>query len=344
MHNATQSDDTFIALISLTPLIRRLLPVLPFLLLAVSATAAQGSTPPPLGELVDIGGYRVHLYCTGAGNPTVMIIGGGFSFDWGLVQPQVANFARVCTYDPSGTAWSDPVPTGTLAKPVSVDSPPYPKCSARIDEIHALLQRASIKRPLVLVGFSIGALFARLYAAEYPAEVAGIVIVDHAFIDPGTTPQPTAPRAHAQAPPDASGVDSPPVLISQTPITLGIEDDENFRKLPQLDQDLHSWAMSNHPVRPTAAAAAECISEVETATHNDAYPLGNTPLVVISTTNDSPKYQQLQTKLFALSRNARHVVAENSSHMVIVDEPQIIVSAVQQIAYRIRASSTFVPK
>lgn len=343
MDNTTRSGDGFIALISLTPLMRRLLSVLPFLLLAFSAAAALGSEPPTLGKLIDIGGYRVHLYCTGDGNPTVMIVGGGFSFDWGLVQPKIAGFTRVCTYDPSGTAWSDPVPTGALAKLPSGDSPPYPKCSARVDEIHTMLQRTSVERPLVLVGFSIGALFARLYAAEYPAEVAGIVIVDHAFIDPGRTSQPIAAGGHLKTPLDAAAVDTPPVLISQTPITLGIEDDENFRKLPQLDQDLHTWAMSTNPVRPTAQAAAECISEVAAATHNRPYPLGNMPLIVISTANDSRNYQTLQTKLLALSRNARHIIAENSSHMVIVDEPQVIVSAVQRIVDRIRAQSS-VPK
>jgi hypothetical protein len=69
------------------------------------------SRPLPIGTLVDVGGYRVHLYCLGQGSPTVMIVG-AFSFDWALVQPQVAKFTRVCTFDPSGTAWSDPVKAG----------------------------------------------------------------------------------------------------------------------------------------------------------------------------------------------------------------------------------------
>jgi hypothetical protein len=66
--------------------------------------APNPSAPAPPGILVDVGGYRVHLYCAGKGNPTVMIVGGAFSFDWGLVQPEVARFTRVCTFDPSGTA------------------------------------------------------------------------------------------------------------------------------------------------------------------------------------------------------------------------------------------------
>ncbi len=162
------------------------------LLLNFGAEAASDPTRPlPLGRLIDVGGYRVHLYCTGSGSPTVMIVGGGFSFDWGLVQPKVAEFTRVCTYDPSGTAWSNPfraVKTNGYAEPLRQ----IPKCSERVEEIHKLLRSASIDGPYVLVGFSIGGLFARLYAHSYPKEVTGMVLVDHAFIDPGGEIQPDA--------------------------------------------------------------------------------------------------------------------------------------------------------
>src|SRR5437879_13804502 len=78
---------------------------------SVESPAQAGDTvtnpPPPIGTLVDVGGYKVHLYCNGTGSRTVVIVGAGYSFDWGLVQPEVAGFTRVCSYDHSGTAWSD---------------------------------------------------------------------------------------------------------------------------------------------------------------------------------------------------------------------------------------------
>src|SRR5262249_1962460 len=80
----------------------------------LSAIPAVGQTPAPLGKLVEIGGHRMHLYCTGSGSPTVMLLGAGFSFDWALVQPEVARFTNICTYDVSGTAWSDPAPGGRM--------------------------------------------------------------------------------------------------------------------------------------------------------------------------------------------------------------------------------------
>lgn len=121
------------------------------MLAALGRCAAQAPAPPePLpGQLVDAGGYRVHLYCIGQGNPTVMVVGAGFSFDWGLVQPGVAKFTKICTYDASGTAWSDPGPVLS--------------CAARVNEIHTLLKSAKLEGPYVFAGLSIGALVARVY-------------------------------------------------------------------------------------------------------------------------------------------------------------------------------------
>jgi pimeloyl-ACP methyl ester carboxylesterase len=139
--------------------------LLPIASLGQTPDTAQ-NPPLPLGKLVDVGGYRVHLYCSRAGSPTVVIVGGGFSFDWGLVQPEVAKFTQVCSYDHSGIGWSD--------------SGPKDSYSLRVSEVHAALKNAGIKGPYVLVGHSLGALVARLYAGRYPDEVVGMVFVDHA--------------------------------------------------------------------------------------------------------------------------------------------------------------------
>ena len=81
-----------------------------FPITALAQMASGQKAPPPLGTLVDVGGYRIHLYCTGEGTPTVVIVGAGFSFDWGLVQPEAAKFTQVCAYDHSGIGWSDDGP------------------------------------------------------------------------------------------------------------------------------------------------------------------------------------------------------------------------------------------
>ena len=288
--------------------------------------------PQPLGTLVDVGGYRVHLYCLGRGSPTVMIVGAAFSFDWGLVQPEVARFTRVCTFDASGTAWSDPPPVAVAApSSEATDSGPVlkatPTCADRVDEIHRLIAKTPIDGPYVLVGFSVGALWERLYASEYPNSIAGMVIVDHAFLP--NIPEEAAPKQTAPA--SSPRGYSPPVLISKAPIVLGFEDDWNFSKLPEHDQELHKWALSRNPVRPGYEMATDCFSRIKRVTGERAYPLGDMPLVVISTANEAPDYLELQAKLVALSHRGKQIIAENSSHMVPIDQPEVIVRAIREI-------------
>jgi pimeloyl-ACP methyl ester carboxylesterase len=91
----------------------KIISLLALLMTSVALIAgADSSEPKPTGELVDLGGFRLHVNCTGKGSPTVVVENGlgDFSIDWILVQERVAHFARVCTYDRAGYAWSDPGP------------------------------------------------------------------------------------------------------------------------------------------------------------------------------------------------------------------------------------------
>jgi pimeloyl-ACP methyl ester carboxylesterase len=267
---------------------------------------------PPPGQFVDLGGYRVHLYCVGEGSPAVMVVGAGFSFDWDLVQTGVAKFTKICTYDVSGTAWSDPNPRSLLT------------CSDRVNEVHKLLDSARIAGPSVLVGLSVGALVARLYATLHPTEVAGMVIVDHAFIDVGTDP----PAGHS-SPASVPGLDSPPVLIYKAPIILSVEESSNFSKLPERDQELHRWAESLKPALPTVETAEDCLSQLK-RTERAPHTLGSTPLVVVSTGNDLQNYKKLQTELLSLSTRSQQLFAD-SFHSVEIDQPGVVVEAIRRV-------------
>ncbi|HVW06999.1 MAG TPA: alpha/beta hydrolase [Bryobacteraceae bacterium] len=169
--------------------------------------------------------------------------------------------------------------------------------------------------------------------------MAGVVIVDHAFSE---SPPPAPKReVPAHAPPadgifSVGDVDTPPSLISQTPIQFGIEDDRNFQRLPQRDRDLHMWAISKNPLRPTGETAAECTAEVAKATSGQAWPLSAKPLLVVSTKNDSPGYPELQNRLLHLSRDSRQMIAEHSTHMILVDQPEAIVTAIEDVVDSIR--------
>ena len=134
------------------------------------------------GQLVDVGGHRLHLNCTGTGSPTVVLEpGAGMSSStMGWIAPAVARDTRVCVYDRAGRGWSDPADTTQDATQIATD-------------LHTLLQRANVPGPYVLAGHSFGGLYALTYAAQYPGEVAGMVLIDSTA--PVSAPTPPTPPA-----------------------------------------------------------------------------------------------------------------------------------------------------
>jgi pimeloyl-ACP methyl ester carboxylesterase len=136
---------------------------------AIASAADQRAFPPP-GQLVDVGGYSLHLYCLGDGgqaDPTVILdsLNGGTVSNWAWVQQEVGRHARVCAYDRDGLGWSglSPTPLDTLQN---------------AEALNTLLRRAGVPGPYVLVGHSLGGLYARAYADRFPSDVVGMVLVE----------------------------------------------------------------------------------------------------------------------------------------------------------------------
>lgn len=153
------------------------------LILSVSACGFQlGQTRPSqdksrvLDEMIDVGGYRLHINCAGVsakGSPIVVMDAGGYdsSESWKKVQPEIAKFARVCVYDRAGLGKSERRP-----------GPSYPSQEV-VKDLHTLLVNAHIAAPFVLVGHSFGGMNVRLYASQHPQEVVGMVLVDSVHED-----------------------------------------------------------------------------------------------------------------------------------------------------------------
>ncbi|HMH32351.1 MAG TPA: alpha/beta hydrolase, partial [Puia sp.] len=122
------------------------------------------STFSPPGRLVSIGNRKLHILCSGKGNPTIVLIAGGgaFAIDWVLVQSRMDSTTRVCSYDQAGLGWSD---SGPLDETVE----------QTVDDLHKLLRAAGEQGPYLLVGASIGGIFIQAYQHAYPNEVAGLV-------------------------------------------------------------------------------------------------------------------------------------------------------------------------
>src|SRR5690242_14406475 len=137
-------------------LLNGLLYGLSFQTIASAVDAAHYAAP---GKLVDVGGYKLHINCTGTGSPTVILDAGlgGTSLDWSKVQPAVTRFTRVCSYDRAGYGWSESGRGLRTSQQI-------------VTELHLLLSRAKIEGPYVLVGHSAGGMNMRLYAYRYPAD------------------------------------------------------------------------------------------------------------------------------------------------------------------------------
>ncbi|HMQ32414.1 MAG TPA: alpha/beta hydrolase, partial [Chloroflexaceae bacterium] len=138
-------------------------------LFQLSADAAARRAHPAPGKLVAVGGHRLHFYPLGERHrgPTVVLEAGGTSFSaqWAWVQPAVAEFAHVVSYDRAGLGWSE--------------AGEGPASAARAaDELRALLEAAGAPGPYILVGHSYGGMVAQVFADHFRDEVAGVVLVD----------------------------------------------------------------------------------------------------------------------------------------------------------------------
>lgn len=299
------------------------------------ATTIDEYRYPARGEMVDVGGYSMHLYCTGEGGaPTVVMDSGlgGTVLDWQLVQPEVAGFARVCTYDRAGMGWSEP---GT-----------QPRTSQQIvEELHALLGNAGVEGPYVLVGHSLGGTNVQLYASEYPDEVAGMVLVDSAFYDSPSYVDPELQNALAETIPSPGSSLLTKILatigVTRLPYTFGGETDERA-------------AISTH-AKDTYEIMDEHSSFEESFKQQLASPvsLGDKPLVVLSagarefpgfSQEQSDQYNEAWTKsgaaLTQVSQNSEQIIAEDSGHYIHLEQPDLVIDAIRQVVDAARNGSS----
>lgn len=285
------------------------------------AEAADAKAYPPPGQLVDVGGYRLHINCTGTGSPTVVIDAGlgDWSTGWGFVQPEVAKTTRVCTYDRAGWAWSEP-------GPLPRDAAQFAK------ELHTLLKNAGIPGPYVMVGHSLGGLTVRVFVHDYSSEVVGVVLIDS-----------MTPQQFAQSPTDAQpqlDTQSRPfnllVALGRLGIMrllakpLGILPDappnaEAYYALGVRPQNMQAL-IDDSLGMPAAGVQASAVKS-----------FGDLPLIVLTARlNDKPGWQVWQTELRQLSSNSQQLFAENSGHNIEFDEPEAAVKAILHMVEQVR--------
>ncbi len=289
---------------------------------------------PPLGKMVDIGGYKLHINCSGTehSGPTVVLdagMGCG-SLDWSLVQPEIAKFARVCSYDRAGTAWSD-------------ESPLLRTSSNIAEELHAVLNKASIPGPYILVGHSSGGINMRLYTHKYLDEVAGIILVDSSHEDQiEKLPEPEG---------WAKSLSNPTVplilsyigvrrLLSHLPqVKKTVEFlPEGIRKMYLASQQTtkfiktvcQEWVKFKESTQQLKAITKplEIPMTVITAGKPLSTEMGLTQEYIDETNRMWPI---LQKDLATKSSRGKHIIAEKSGHMIPHEQPDIIVDAVRDM-------------
>jgi pimeloyl-ACP methyl ester carboxylesterase len=287
------------------------------------AEAADAKAYSPPGQLVDVGGYRLHINCTGSGSPTVVIVAGlgDWSTTWGgYVQPEVAKSTRVCTYDRPGLGWSE-------AAPLPGDAAQFAR------ELHTVLQNANIPGPYVMVGHSLGGFVVRIFANDYASEVAGVVLIDS-----------MNPKQVTQPPEDIqSSSQSQPFSFQATLARFGIA--RLLVKIPGIAPSVPASEAAYYPlyVRPQSLQATD--NEFQTLPASAAQAavvksFGDLPLIVLTAKlNDIPSWPEWQTELLQLSSNSEHLFAENSGHNVQVDEPDAAVAAILKMVELVRQAT-----
>jgi len=302
----------------------------------------RAATPPP-GALFTVNGRQMHLHCVGSGAPTVVIDAGNasFSLEWTPIQAALSATARVCTYDRAGYGWSAPGPAPRDG-------------AAAVADLHALLAAAGEQGPYLLVGHSLGGMHVRLFAARYPAEVAGLVLVDTAAeytVTPELEAQMQASIGFYQVMRLLTGSG---LLRAIGPLSGEGAMPETARKLPAelrgtylnllLDPQQHATAIAEMTALPaTLRQTGEALT--------GPTPLGARPLIVLTagqqmapgaTPFDNRRVPApeaviaAQDRLTALSARGEQRVVAESGHLMHLDAAEAVIVAVRDAIQMIR--------
>jgi pimeloyl-ACP methyl ester carboxylesterase len=286
------------------------------------ATEIDQRTYSPPGEMVDVNGHLMHINCMGEGNPTVILEAAnlGMSAHWVRVQQQLAQGTRVCSYDRAGLGWSERGPEPRDARQIS-------------SELHTLLKGAGTEGPYVLVGHSYGGLYARMYAARYSEEVAGVVLVDSSH-----------PEQFTRSPEGRAMYERTRRIGAFIPwlTRLGVIRLTNFYPAhPDLpSQQREQIEAFNSSTRQVSTTVEEFSATPQTnAQVRSMGSFGDKPLAVISAGEQSPGWLEMQNELAALSSDSVHRVVEGATHeSLLYDEgdSQVTSATIEQVVEAVR--------
>ncbi|MBI2411239.1 MAG: alpha/beta hydrolase [Candidatus Kerfeldbacteria bacterium] len=294
---------------------------------------------PAPGQLVNVDGHKMHIYCTGVVQPDAPTIildagNGRSSLDWSLVQPELSKTTRVCSFDRSGYGWSEPATTPRTGKNI-------------VDEEKQMLEVAGITGPYILVGHSGGGMYARIFAKYYPQDVAGLVLVDSAAVSADTF-KPLEDLENAQW--QQYYVMKTLATFNILPILGKIGGDKVIpdfvQKLPEEYHEPYLASIARPAYFNVMKAEGDELSTKDDEVWqelNSITNLGNIPIVVLSaqatfaetagpTAKEVDEYlAKTQKDLLKLSTNSKQVIAEKSNHDIHLDQPELVIQVVQDV-------------
>jgi pimeloyl-ACP methyl ester carboxylesterase len=291
---------------------------------AIAARSDARHYPPP-GQMVDVGGYSLHIQCVGEGSPTVVLDAGlgGTSLDWALVQTEIGQTTRVCAFDRAGMGWSDSGP-----------SPRTPEQNAR--ELHTLLTNAGIEGPYVLVGHSLAGKNVRLFAVLYPDQVAGMVLVDarSEYVDAHTSP------AEAQSFLRSMATQNSLYRVARALGLIRLFGAPLFSPPAMPSATRTAMALFGSDQQSLATTHAEASERATDDAQLEASPsLGNLPLVVLASEKNMTglaHWPEAQQQLAELSTQGQLIVPAGSSHYIHWDHPAVVIDAVTKVVDQVR--------
>lgn len=294
---------------------------------------------PPPGRLVPVGNRRLHVMCSGErrqGEPLVVMEAGmaSWSFYWRLVQPEIARFARVCSYDRFGLGWSDPA--AGLRNPQRIAA-----------DLHQALQLAGESPPYLLVGHSLGGIFVRQFARMYPDEVYGMVLVDSAHEDQIER----MPWARNEAK-NINGFFTFLALLHRVGILrlLGKSVLARFTSLttPEEKRIFLATLLASRYFETSRNESASLLTPVPPTERLLSFD--EKPLIIIQAGGQPESlprgytqdrwaeqrraWDEIQRDLLKLSTNSRLVVAEKSVHAVQLEQPEVVINSIKHTLER----------
>ncbi|WP_222433447.1 alpha/beta fold hydrolase [Arthrobacter sp. UKPF54-2] len=271
-------------------------------------TAADAMAHPMPGQLIDVGGHSLHLNCSGSGSPTVVLQPGGgeMSSNLGWIAPAVARSTRVCAYDRAGRGWSGPADTAQDATQIAID-------------LHTLLHRGNVPGPYVLAGHSFGGLYALTFAARYPDEVAGMVLVDSTA--PAVAANPGATPAAAGSYDSLGRLSALISALARLGLTRLYAPLEAGSLPPEYRDEVRASIAAPGTLRSTIDEYIQANSSMEEAA--SLHDFGNKPLLVLTAgIGSDSKHLASQNELAGLSANSAHRTIEDASHESLVAEEE----------------------